>query len=259
MLADIFMFLVGLCIGSFLNVCIYRIPLEKSIAFPPSSCPECGSRIKARDLIPVLSYIILRGKCRGCKAKISLQYPLIELITGLIFFLTYRFYGFRFETFALIFLFSILIPVAFIDLKHMIIPNGLVLTGLAGGAAVFLYHIFYRPYALYGSELWYAPLLGMLSASGILFVIAAVGILIYKDDIGMGMGDVKIFLPIGLFLGWKLSLLALFIAVLLAGIVGVILLILRVFNRKSAIPLGPFIVIATVIIGLLGSRLSGIL
>lgn len=249
---EFFLFLAGMCFGSFLNVCIYRIPLEKSVAFPSSFCPGCETKIKARDLIPVISYIILKGRCRNCKSHISIQYPLVELLTGIIWLLTYFRYGLSFETVALFFLFTVLIPVAFIDLVHMIIPNGLVLVGLAGGIPVFLYHVFYRPFLLYDSTLWYAPLQGAISTAGILFIVSIIGFLIYKDDGALGMGDVKIFLPIGLFLGWKLSLVTLFIAVILAAIVGIILMIFKVMNRKSAMPLGPFIVLAAIITGLIG-------
>lgn len=247
MIIGFFAFIMGLCVGSFLNVCIYRIPLEKSITFPPSACTSCGVGIKAIDMIPILSYIGLKGKCRNCKAPISLQYPLVELLTGVLWLFVYLRYGLSFETVAFIYLFSLLIPIAFIDFTHMIIPNGLVLAGLVGGAGVLLYHTFYKPFALLDSSLWYAPLIGMVSASGILFLVALLGLLIYKDDGAMGMGDVKLFLPIGLFLGWKLSLLTLFISVMLGGIVSIILLLFHIKDRKSAIPFGPFIVLATFI------------
>lgn len=252
---NVIIFIMGLCVGSFLNVCIFRIPEEKSIAYPPSGCPSCGNRLKPMDLIPVLSYIALGGKCRSCKARISVQYPLIELFTGLLWLFVYNRYGFSFETLALIYLFSLLIPVAFIDLRHLIIPNGLVITGLIGGAGVFLYHAFYQPFGLFESTLWYTPLIGMVSASGILFIVAVIGFLIYKDDGAMGMGDVKLFLPIGLFLGWKLSILTLFIAVLLGGIVSILLLLLRIKDRKSAIPFGPFIIMGTYISGFYGIQI----
>ncbi|HBR03826.1 MAG TPA: prepilin peptidase [Ruminiclostridium sp.] len=259
MLTDILVFLSGLCAGSFLNVCIDRIPLEKPIFSSPPTCTNCGSRVQVRDRIPVLGYIMLKGKCRNCKTKISIQYPLVELLTGLLWLLVYRRYGAAAETIALIFLFSILTAAAFIDLKYMIIPDSLVLAGLAGGIPVFLYHVFYKSFSLYFSASWYAPLIGMVSASGILLMVAFIGFLIYKDDGAMGMGDVKLFLPIGLFLGWRLSMMTLFIAVMLAGIVSAILLIFRVLNRKSAIPFGPFIVMAAFITGFFGPFLLGIL
>ncbi|NLG89949.1 MAG: prepilin peptidase [Clostridiaceae bacterium] len=139
----------------------------------------------------------------------------------------------------------------FIDLKHMIIPNGLVLLGMAGGALIIVYNLF-TPFSLYQPSRWYTPLIGMVSASGILFAIALVGLLIYGNDGAMGMGDVKLFIPIGMFLGWKLTLLSLFLSVMLGGITSILLLVLKIVKRKSAIPFGPFIVVGTFISGLAG-------
>jgi len=244
--------IAGMCVGSFLNVCIYRIPLKKSIVLPHSHCPNCGSKIRKTDLIPVISYIILGGKCRECKKPISIQYPVVELLTGLLWLLTFLRYGFTIETVAAIFLITVLIPVAFIDLKYMIIPNGLVISGLVGGTGVFLFHALCRPVIFYDSPLWYAPLIGMVSASGILFFIALIAFAIYRNDGGMGMGDVKIYLPIGLVLGLKLTLSSLIMSFLIASIFSVILMILKKLNRKSAIPFGPFIVMSVVLTVLAG-------
>jgi len=250
----VFITLFGLCFGSFLNVCIYRIPLGQSILNPPSSCPNCKSRLKAKDMIPVLSYIMLKGKCRYCKTPVSIQYPAVELFTAAVWLVIYIRYGFSVETAGLILLFSILIPVFFIDLKHMIIPNGLVLTGLVCGAALFLYHVFIKPFGLYESALWYIPLIGMFSSSVILLIIAIIGLIIYKNDGAMGMGDVKLFMPIGLFLGWKLSLLTLVTSVMLGGITSIILLLFKIKDRKSAIPFGPFIIAAALFSALYGNQ-----
>jgi len=251
----IFMFLLGTCIGSFLNVCIFRIPANKSIIFPPSECPDCHTKLSPADLIPIFGYILLKGKCRYCKKPISVQYPLVEFLTGAIWLHVYLRYGISVETVALLFLFTLLIPVTFIDLKYMIIPNGLVLTGLIGGIALSVYHIFVKPFSLYQSSLWYAPFIGMVSASGILFAIAVIGFLIYKNDGAMGMGDVKLFIPIGMILGWKLALLTLFLAIILGGFTSIILLILRIKEKKSAIPFGPFITVATYIAGFFGNQI----
>lgn len=249
---SIFIFLTGLCVGSFLNVCIYRIPLEKSVAYPPSNCPGCNSRLRAKDLVPVASYILLGGKCRYCKSKISIQYPLIELLTGVIWLAVYFKFGLSVETAAFLFLFSILIAVLFIDLKHMIIPNGLVLLAIAGGALVIIYNLI-SPFILFQPSYWYTPIIGMLSSSGILFIVALVGLLIYKNDGAMGMGDVKLFIPIGMFLGWKLALLALFISIMAGGIISIFLLIFKIKDRKSPIPFGPFIIIGAFIAAMYGN------
>ncbi|NMA66317.1 MAG: prepilin peptidase [Clostridiaceae bacterium] len=250
MLFSILLFILGMCVGSFLNVCIHRIPMGKSIVFPSSECTNCGEKIRSTDLIPVVSYIMLRGKCRECNNPISIQYPVVELITGLLWLVSFLKYGFTFETVAIIFLITLLIPVAFIDLKYMIIPNGFVITGLIGGIGVVIFHALYRPIIFYDSPLWYAPLIGMISASGILFIIALIGYIIYRNDGAMGMGDVKIFLPIGLILGFKLSLLTLVFSIFLGGITSIFLLLIKKVERKSAIPFGPFIVLSSIIIGL---------
>lgn len=248
-------FIMGLCVGSFLNVCIYRIPLGKSVSFPPSSCPSCGNGLKPLDLVPVFSYIFLKGQCRYCKSGISLQYPAVELFTAFVWLLVFLRYGASFETIALIGLYSLLIPVALIDLVHMIIPNGLVIAGIVGGTGVFIYNAFYQPFALFEPAPWYTPLIGMVSASGILFIVALVGLLIYKSDGAMGMGDVKLFLPIGMFLGWKIALLTLFLSFIIGGIASILLLVLRIKDRKSAIPFGPFIVLAAFVTGLYGTSI----
>jgi leader peptidase (prepilin peptidase)/N-methyltransferase len=249
----VFIFMAGLCIGSFLNVCIFRVPEGRSVVFPPSGCGSCRNKLQARDMIPVLSYILLKGKCRYCNSPISVQYPLVELLTGIVWLVLYMRFGLSVELAALAFLFSILIAVFFIDLKHMIIPNGMILIAAAGGVLVVVYNIF-QPFRVFQPSFWYTPLIGMVSASGILFVIALIGLLIYKNDGAMGMGDVKLFIPIGMFLGWKLSLLTLFVSVMLGGITGIFLLIFKIKDRKSAIPFGPFIVAASFAAVLFGNQ-----
>ncbi len=254
MFIGIFIFLAGLCVGSFLNVCIHRIPLEKSVFASPPGCTGCETPFKGPDRIPLYGYINLKGKCRNCNTPLSIQHLIVELSTGILWLLVYLRYDLSFETLALIFFFSLLIPVFFIDLSHLIIPNGLVLIGLAGGAGVFIYNLF-KPFSLFDSPFWYTPLLGMISSSGLLFMVALIGLLIYKDDGAMGMGDVKLFLPIGLFLGWKLALLALVLSVMLGALVSIVLLVLRLKDRKSAIPFGPFIIISSYITGFYGLNL----
>lgn len=250
----VLVFLTGLCVGSFLNVCIYRIPLEKSVAFPPSHCPHCNHPLKPMDLFPVFSYLFLKGKCRYCQAGISIRYPLVELLTGLVWLSVFLKFGLTVETPAFLFLFSILIAVFFIDMDHMIIPNGLVLLGIGGGLLVFVYNLI-TPFALFSPAKWYTPLIGMVSASGILFAVALIALLIYKNDGGMGMGDVKIFIPIGMFLGWKLALLALFLSIMSGGIISIFLLLLKIKDRKSAIPFGPYIILGTISAVFFGNNL----
>ena len=234
-------FIFGLIIGSFLNVCIYRIPLGQSIVSPPSHCPNCETRLKPLDLIPLLSYVIFRGRCHYCGLKISPRYFLVELLTGIVSVVLFYKYGLTVDFGAFLFLTYILIAVFFIDLEHQIIPNELVIAGLIGGAILFAYNL-YLPFQIYADQRWWNPLLGLVVGSGFLFAVSLIGLALYKGEEVMGMGDVKLFAPIGLFLGWRMTLLALFISVVLGGISSLLLMLLGKANRKSMIPFGPFIV-----------------
>lgn len=242
---------VGVVIGSFLNVCIYRIPKEENIAYPPSHCGSCGKRLSALDLVPIFSWLFLRGKCRYCGSKISPRYAVVELLTGLTFALLYEAFGISVDFLASAFLMSILIAVFFIDLDHRIIPDELVVTGLVAGAILIVYNALF-PMQIYRGGQWWEPIIGMIAGSGTLMVIGLIGMIIYKTDEAMGGGDIKIFAPIGIFLGWKMTFVALLISVVLAGIISFILIILKVKDRKSTIPFGPFIVMGTLITYLYG-------
>ncbi len=249
----ILVWLAGLIFGSFYNVVIYRVPLKKSIVSPRSACSSCGTVLAPEDLFPVFSFLFLRGKCRYCKAPISIQYPIVELLTAILFTVLYVKYGLSVEWFFSAFLMSILLIVFFIDLKHMIIPNGLVLTGLAGGVAFFILRLVYTD-SILGTAPWYSPLLGMVAASGFLLLVALIGMAIYGGD-ALGMGDVKIFIPIGLFLGLKLSLISLVFSIFIGGFAGLFLMITGLKSRKSQIPFGPFIVIGTFLAMLFGENI----
>jgi len=251
----ILVFITGTVFGSFLNVCIYRIPLKKSLVYPPSECTSCGNRIKAYDLVPVLNYILLGGKCRHCRARISPRYPLVELLTGIILLSLYIKFGFSFAFFAYSVLMMILIAVFFIDIDYMIIPDELVIAGLIAGAAATAVN-FIKPGVMnYGSDRWWTPLIGLVLIPGILLLVAIIGMLVYKTDEAMGMGDVKLLAPIGLFLGWKLGLLALFLSVLTAGLTSIILIIMKKKSKKETIPFGPFIVTGSYVAIMWGSEL----
>jgi len=250
----IYVFVLGLLIGSFLNVCIYRIPIEQSIVKPPSHCMSCGERLKILDLIPVFSYLFLKGRCRHCKEKFSPRYLFVELITAVVFVVLLMKYYNPVEFIASIFLMSILIVVLFIDFDHMIIPNGVVITGLVGGAVLVIYNIFFTT-KIFGEAHWWGHLLGILPGTGFLLLTFVISLIIYKSDEGMGMGDVKIFAPIGIFLGWKLCLVALFFSVVSGGVISIILLITKIKGRKDAIPFGPYIVLGTFITLLFGREI----
>jgi len=197
----LYILIFGLVIGCFLNVCIYRIPAKQSIVSPPSHCTSCGTRLRPLDLVPVFSYVFLRGKCRYCGEKVSARYPLVEGLTAAVFVILYFRFSFSVEFLVAIFFSCILICIAFIDFDFKLIPNGFVLAGLISGIALFVYNFFY-PVSIYGDGTWYNPLIGMVGGAGFLFLVAVVGSLVFKSDDAMGMGDVKLLAAVGLFLGW---------------------------------------------------------
>ena len=248
-LLPVLIFITGLVFGSFFNVVIYRLPREESIVAPRSACPSCGTTLKPADLVPIFSFIFLKGKCRYCKSKISFRYPLIEFVSGIVFVVLFLKYGLSIEFIFTVFLMSVLIMVFFIDLDHMIIPNELVIAGLAGGIVLFILRFFLYDSLLDGAA-WYSPLLGMLVTS-VRFLIALIGLAIYGTD-AFGMGDVKIFLPIGLILGFKLALISLIFSVFIGGFAGLFLIITGLKERRSHIPFGPFIVSGTFLAILFG-------
>ncbi len=219
-------FVFGLVIGSFLNVCIYRIPRGESVIFPPSHCPDCNQRIVAWDLIPLLSYIRLRGRCSFCGNKISPLYSFIELLTGLLFTAVYLSFGHTVLLYKVIFLIPVFVTITIIDLQHYIIPDKLTVFALAGGVVL---NVFTHDLTLVSS------LLGLTSAAAFLLVLA------FISRGGMGGGDIKFAAVIGLFLGWPNGLFAIFLGCMLAGLVGIVLLLTRIKGRKDAIPFGPFL------------------
>ncbi|MFQ6067530.1 MAG: prepilin peptidase [bacterium] len=237
-----FIFILGLCIGSFLNVCIYRLPRGESLLHPPSHCPQCGNLIKWWDNIPLLSYLLLKGRCRYCSRCISFRYPLVEALTGIFFLFSFFYRGpgtFSFPTFLTFFkdlvFISFLIPVFFIDLDHRIVPNSLSYGVLVSGLLFSL---------LTGS--FYSNLVGLGIGGGIFLTIRLLGALFLKVE-SMGMGDVKLAMGIGAFLGWREALVCFFLSFLLGAIVAIFLLLTRVKGRKDRIAFAPFLVAAALI------------
>ncbi len=224
------MMITGLVVGSFLNVCIYRLPRGESVVFPPSNCPKCGRRIAADDLIPLISFLRLRGSCRFCGEKISPLYPLVELLTGLLFAVMYGYFGLSPVLLKYLTLGSVLIAVTFIDLEHYLIPDRLVIFALAAGLPLHFWA---------GDRTTLSALLGLLTAGGFLLFLAVV------SRGGMGGGDIKLAAATGFYLGWPHGLLAVFLACVLAGLLGLMLVLARLKGRKDAIPFGPFIVAGT--------------
>jgi len=238
--------IIGLIVGSFVNLLVYRIPQGKSL-FSPHSCPDCGARLTMPEIVPVAGYITLRGKCRHCGARIPPRCLLVEFMTAVVFAVLYHKYKLSVPLFAFAFLMTILIAIFFIDIDHRIIPNGLVLAGLAGGFIFFVVNCFKPMPGIFGDDRWWTPLAGLLPGSGFLLLVAILGSIFYKTEDAMGMGDVKLMAPIGLFTGWKLCLAALFISVAIGGIASIFLLLTGTKKRKDTVAFGPFIVTGTFI------------
>lgn len=228
----------GLVMGSFLNVVIYRLPRGGSLLLPPSHCPSCGYRLRASDLIPVLSYSLLRGRCRSCKAAISPRYPIVELLTAVLTLGWWYKYGISGSGWEFLILIYILIAIAFIDWEHQIIPNRLTLPMMVFGLTL---------KELQGDLI--PAFVGMAVGGGLLLIIA----LLYPK--GMGMGDVKFLGMTGIFLGWQKALCSLFLGSLIGVLVIIPLMILGKIDRRTPFAFGPFLVIATLIVLFGGNNL----
>lgn len=239
--------IVGLVLGSFLNVCIWRIPRGESIVNPPSHCGACGTRLRPLDLVPVLSYVFLGGRCRYCGERISIRYPAVELLTAALLTGLYLYTGFGWLFGFYGALFLVLIAVSFIDLDHQIIPDSLVIAGAVVGLGM----------NIAGAGIGIVDgVLGALTGGGILLLIALAALYIFKKE-GMGGGDIKLMAMAGLFLGWKMTLVSLFVSVCAAAIVGVALLAIGKKKRQDAMPLGPFLSMGIVLTVIWGERLLG--
>ncbi len=241
-------FIFGLCIGSFLNVCIYRLPKGKSVVSPPSSCPNCGHKLAFWENIPLLSYLLLRGRCLKCHQRISLKYPLVEFLTGILFLLCYENFGISIPFFSAITLSSALVAITFIDLEHKIIPDTISLTGILIG---FVFS-FFMP-----NMDWVDSLLGIILGGGILYLVIWAYYLATKK-IGMGGGDIKLLAMIGAFLGWKAIPFIIFLSALTGSIVGIIFLTVTRKGRDYEIPFGPFLAFAAVLQLFYGEKIYSI-
>lgn len=243
---DIFLVVIfGLVIGSFLNVCICRIANEESIAFPPSHCTNCGYELKAKDLIPVLSYIFLGGKCRSCKEKISIQYPIVEILNSILYIAIYLKFGFTLNLFKFCLFASLLIVIGFIDFKTKYVYNSTVVFGVVSGI------LFAVLEWMETKSIPWNYIAGAFIGFGIIYLIVIL-------TRGMGEGDIDIALICGLFLGIKGILVTLFLAIILGGIVATIILIFKLKERKAEIAFGPYLAIGGIIACLYGSRLIDI-
>lgn len=239
--------LFGLAIGSFLNVVIHRVPLRQSVLLPRSQCPTCHTALAERDNIPVLSWLLLRGRCRSCKAPISIRYPAVELLTAILFAAVAVRMGSDWALPSFLFFTAVLLAVSAIDIEHYIVPNRIVIVALAASVPLL------AATALFdhrGPELRDA-LVGSLSASGALLVLHL------AHPRGMGMGDVKLALVLGLYLGW-LGLghvfLGIFLGFLLGSIVGIALIATGLRTRSQHLPFAPFLAGGSLVAVLFGDK-----
>jgi leader peptidase (prepilin peptidase) / N-methyltransferase len=233
----IWVFFLGLAIGSFLNVLIYRIPRKIGFGMSRSFCPSCKAKIKFYDNIPVFSYIILGGKCRSCRSHISCRYPIVELLNGLGFAYFFAHYGLTADAIIYAALISLLITIFFIDLDFQIIPDLLSLSGMVLGLAV---SVRADGIGIVNS------LIGLLVGGGALYLIAMFGEWIFKKE-SMGGGDIKMAAMLGAFLGWQKVILIFFGAAGIALVTGIMMMIYSSkFRSSRVIPFGPFLAVAAV-------------
>jgi len=234
---NILAFIFGACVGSFLNVCIYRIPAELSIVHPGSSCPHCKSSIPFYDNIPILSYLLLMGKCRRCKAPIAIRYPVVELLGGLSALACALSFGPTLHGLVVFVFIATLIVITFIDLDYRIIPDTISLPGIP----LFFLAAFAVP-----TVTWRASALGIVAGGGSLFAVAWLYQRITGRQ-GMGGGDIKLLAMIGAMIGWQGILFTLFSASAIGTVIGILAMIRSGKNMKLAIPFGPFLAMGAVI------------
>jgi len=240
MLEPLTSFIFGLIIGSFCNVVIHRLPQGASIVTPGSHCPSCKTPIRPRDNIPLVSYLLLRGRCRVCKEPISLRYPAVELLSGVLYVLLWLKFGLSIPLGGYAALTSTLLTVALIDYDHKIIPNTITLPGIVIGLGLSLWALPITPLA---------SLLGVLVGGAFFYLIALV------SRGGMGGGDIKLIAMIGAFLGWQGAFFTIFSGALLGSLVGVTLMLLGKKGRKDKVPFGPFLSCGAILFLLCGEQL----
>jgi leader peptidase (prepilin peptidase)/N-methyltransferase len=260
----VFIFLFGLIIGSFLNVCIVRIPGKKSIVMPSSACPKCGATIRPYDNIPVLSYLLLAGRCRQCKTRISALYPAVELLNGLLFLACYETFGLTTEALKWAVFSAIMIVLVSTDLRERVLPDAVNYTGLGLGIALSL---FTKPSD--GTALWLAnrlfdfpPPAPVVSLADALFGAAIGSSLLWlvseayfrlRGREGMGLGDVKMMLMAGAFLGAKRTLLTIFTGSVLGSVLGLLFILARRKDSEYELPFGTFLGMAALLVVFFGT------
>jgi leader peptidase (prepilin peptidase)/N-methyltransferase len=233
----IFAFIFGAVVGSFLNVCICRLPKEESVVFPPSHCPACDFKIPFYDNIPLVSYLLLRGRCRSCRTRISLQYPLVELINALLTLFLFIRFGLS-CSFAVLFLFcAAMVVITFIDLEHQIIPDAISLPGIVLG---FVFSCFIPQVG------WLNSLLGIIAGGGSLYLVATI-YQAFTGKEGMGGGDIKLLAMMGAFFGWKAIPFIILKSSLGGSVIGIAIMLAQKKDGKLAIPFGPFLALGAML------------
>jgi leader peptidase (prepilin peptidase)/N-methyltransferase len=233
--------LLGLIVGSFLNVCIYRLPRRESVNWPGSHCTACNRPLSWYENVPVLSWLVLRGRCRTCGERISVMYPLVELITGVLFVAGYAIYGWTPMLAVRLAFASAMVVLFAIDLRHHLLPNVITVPGIAIG---FLLSLFLPPG-------WKASLIGLIAGGGVLFAIAE-GYYRLRGVEGLGMGDVKMLSMIGAFLGWKLMLVTLILGSFAGSVIGLGVIALGRGGMKAALPFGTFLAVGALTAAVVG-------
>ena len=250
----IFVFLMGAIVGSFLNVCIYRLPKGRSVIFPGSHCPNCAMAIHWYDNIPILSYIFLGGKARCCKAKISFRYFIVEILTASAFLILFSTFGLTPKFFAYAVMVSGLIIATFVDFEIQEIPDEVSMGGLAVGLvlAIAFPSVLNETTRLNG---FLNSIFGALAGGGMIYVMGMLGEFAFKKE-AMGGGDVKLLAMIGAFIGWKLTVLTFFLAPVFGSVVGIIL---KIRYGKDIIPYGPYLSLAAICSIFFGDRIFHLL
>jgi leader peptidase (prepilin peptidase)/N-methyltransferase len=226
----------GAIVGSFLNVCIYRLPRGSSVVWPASACPSCGRNLSWFENIPVVSYAALAGRCRTCRTPISMRYPIVESLTAVMFGLGWWYYG-PSPLLASRLIFGCMLIVLFaIDLEHHLLPNVITLPGIAIGLLL----------SLVTEPGWFASVLGIVLGGGALYLVAEVYYRLRHEE-GLGMGDVKMLAMIGAFVGWKLTIMTLFFASVSGTIIGLLLIVTRRGGMKYALPFGTFLALGAAV------------
>lgn len=237
--------ILGLAVGSFLNVVIHRLPRKESVVSPGSRCPTCGDALRWYDNLPILSYAALGGRCRGCRERISLRYPIVELVTALLFVVHYFVFGWTPLLAVRLLLAAAMVALFAIDLEHQLLPDAITLPGIVLGLLVSLF----LPPGIVDS------MIGLLIGGGFLWLVGE-AYFRYAGEEGMGGGDVKMLAMIGAFLGWKLTILTLLLSSVAGSVTGLTVIALKRGGMKHALPFGTFLALGALAASLWGEQIA---